>query len=58
MENGMRNDIDNMSYAGSMFGIICAFVFAAMLFSGLISPAGPIAHTQSTQDIGRPSAAN
>jgi hypothetical protein len=52
----MRYETDSMSNAGSMFGVICALFFAAVLFSGLISPAGPIAQTQATQDISRPPA--
>lgn len=50
-----QND-DYMSNAGAAFGIVCTLLFAAVLFSGLISPAGPIAQTQAAQDISRPPA--
>ncbi len=52
----MRHEIDGAGSTGAMLGIICTLFFAAMLFSGLISPTGPLAQTQATQDISRPAA--
>jgi hypothetical protein len=49
----MEDKIDGASSGGAAFGIVCTLLFAAVLFSGLWSPAGPIAHTQATQDISR-----